>query len=67
MIVLGNKQPRTGTEAPQLVQYGYLFAIVGVFILLVQKFSIPGAMLIFCGADGRGVGAGQVQAQQGPG
>lgn len=52
MIALGNKQPRTGTEAPQLVQYGYLFAIVGVFILLVQLFSIPGAMLIFVALTG---------------
>ena len=47
MIALGARQPRTGPEAPQLVQYGYLFAIVGVFILLVQYLSIPGAMLIF--------------------
>ena len=47
LIALGARQPRTGAEAPQLVQYGYLFAIVGVFILLVQYFSIPGAMLVF--------------------
>ncbi|MDR3428332.1 MULTISPECIES: signal peptidase I [Silvimonas] len=47
MIALGNKQERHGPEAPQLVQYGYLFAIVGVFILLVQYFSIAAAMLVF--------------------
>ncbi len=47
MIALGSKQERTGPEAPQLVQYGYLFAIVGVFILLVQYLSIAAAMLVF--------------------
>ena len=47
MVTLGNKQPRVGKEAPQLVQYGYLFGIVGVFILLVQAMSISAAMLVF--------------------
>lgn len=47
LVIIGNRQPREGAEAPQLVQYGYLAGIIGLFILLVQWMSISAAMLIF--------------------
>ncbi|WP_148716185.1 signal peptidase I [Chitinolyticbacter meiyuanensis] len=47
LSVIGAKHERKGDEPPQLVQYGYLAVIVGVFILLVNFFSIAAAMLIF--------------------
>ena len=47
LILAGAKHERKNNEPPQLVQYGYLFAVVGLFILLVQYFSISAAMLIF--------------------
>ncbi|GAA5785466.1 signal peptidase I [Chitiniphilus shinanonensis] len=47
MSIIGAKHERKGDEPPQLVQYGYLAVIVGVFILLVNFFSIAAAMLIF--------------------
>ncbi|WP_255990001.1 signal peptidase I [Chitinolyticbacter albus] len=47
LSVVGAKHERKGDEPPQLVQYGYLAVIVGVFILLVNFFSIAAAMLIF--------------------
>ncbi|UXY13770.1 signal peptidase I [Chitiniphilus purpureus] len=47
LSVIGARHERKGDEPPQLVQYGYLGVIVGVFILLVNFFSIAAAMLIF--------------------
>ncbi|WP_288841931.1 signal peptidase I [uncultured Deefgea sp.] len=47
LILAGAKHERKNNEPPQLVQYGYLLAVVGLFILLVQFFSISAAMLIF--------------------
>ncbi|MBM3115516.1 signal peptidase I [Jeongeupia naejangsanensis] len=47
LIGLGAKHERKNNEPPQLVQYGFLSAIVGAFILLVQLFSIAAALLIF--------------------
>lgn len=47
LIGAGAKHERKGTEPPQLVQYGYLSVVVGVFILMVQFLSISTAMLLF--------------------
>lgn len=47
LIMTGAKHERKNNEPPQLVQYGYLLAVVGLFVLLVQFFSISAAMLIF--------------------
>jgi signal peptidase I len=47
LIGAGAKHERKGTEPPQLVQYGYLSIVVGVFILMVQFLSISTAMLVF--------------------
>jgi signal peptidase I len=47
LAVLGAKQERKGNEPPQLVQYGYLCVVIGLFVLLVQYFSIAAAMLVF--------------------
>lgn len=47
MAVLGARHERKGNEPPQLVQYGYLFVVIGAFVLLVQFFSIAAAMLAF--------------------
>ena len=47
LIAVGAKQARKGDEPPQLVQHGYLAIVIGAFILLVQYFSIAGAMLAF--------------------
>ncbi|MBM5575508.1 hypothetical protein [Deefgea sp. CFH1-16] len=38
LIMAGAKHERKNNEPPQLVQYGYLLAVVGLFILLVQFF-----------------------------
>ncbi|BCL75008.1 signal peptidase I [Jeongeupia sp. HS-3] len=47
LIGLGAKHERKNNEPPQLVQYGFLAAIIGAFVLLVQMFSIAAALLIF--------------------
>ncbi|WP_035051477.1 signal peptidase I [Andreprevotia chitinilytica] len=47
LIGLGAKQERKNNEPPQLVQFGYMAAIIGVFVLLVQTLSIAWAMLLF--------------------
>ncbi|WP_410497978.1 signal peptidase I [Chitinibacter sp. S2-10] len=47
LIGAGAKHERKGNEPPQLVQYGYLSIVVGLFILLVQFLSIGTAMLVF--------------------
>jgi signal peptidase I len=47
LIGAGAKHERKGSEPPQLVQYGYLSVVVGVFVLLVQFLSISTAMLLF--------------------
>lgn len=47
LIGAGAKHERKGNEPPQLVQYGYLSVVVGVFVLLVQFLSIGTAMLLF--------------------
>ncbi|KAF0814198.1 Signal peptidase I [Andreprevotia sp. IGB-42] len=47
MAMIGAKHERKNGEAPQLVQYGYMAVIIGVFILLVQMLSIAWAMLLF--------------------
>jgi signal peptidase I len=47
LIMAGAKHERKNNEPPQLVQYGYLLGVVGLFVLLVQFFSISAAMLIF--------------------
>lgn len=47
LALLGAKHERKGKEPPQLVQYGYLFVVIGAFVLLVQYFSISAAMLVF--------------------
>jgi len=47
LAIIGAKHERKGNEPPQLVQYGYLFVVIGAFVLLVQYFSIAAAMLVF--------------------
>ncbi|WP_028450849.1 MULTISPECIES: signal peptidase I [Chitinibacter] len=47
LIGAGAKHERKGKEPPQLVQYGYLALVVGLFVLMVQFLSISTAMLLF--------------------
>lgn len=47
LIGIGHKQERVKNEPPQLVQYGYLAGLAGLFVLAVQYTSIAAAFLIF--------------------
>ncbi|WP_043649243.1 signal peptidase I [Chitinilyticum litopenaei] len=47
LIAIGQKQERVKDEPPQLVQYGYLSALAGLFVLAVQFTTIAAAFLIF--------------------
>lgn len=47
LIHFGAGRERKNNEPPQMVQHGYLALVIGLFVVLVQFFSIAAAMLVF--------------------
>lgn len=47
LIRFGAGHERKNNEPPQMVQHGYLALVIGLFVVLVQFFSIAAAMLVF--------------------